>query len=104
MSVFIVTLNAPLSAVAADNTGLDDRDPLVTPRTVLPENGINNLTSQQPRISRREASDLASGRYEGRVLSIRLDNNNWRVRMDSEGTVFNVFVNSSSGDVSAPSD
>jgi len=35
---------------------------------------------------------------------VQLENNNWRVRMDRDGTVFNVFVNSSSGAVSAPSE
>ena len=105
MTLFIASLTAPVSAVAADNDVFEDlNDTRATQRSVLPDNGVNNLTSQQPRVSRRQASNLASGRYEGRVLSIRLDNNNWRVRMDREGTVFNVFVNASSGDVSASSD
>ena len=96
---------APLAAQAADN-GFGDRPEVrnTTQQTVLPNNGVNNLTSQQPRISRQQAMNIASGRYEGRVLSIRQDNNNWRVRMDREGTVFNVFVNVTSGDVSAASD
>lgn len=55
-------------------------------------------------ISRREASDLARGAYPGRVLSIRLDGRRWRVRMDEEGTVFNVFVDSDNGEVIRPSE
>jgi uncharacterized membrane protein YkoI len=59
---------------------------------------------EQASISRREASDLARGAYPGRVLSIRLDGRRWRVRMDEEGTVFNVFVDSENGEVIRPSD
>lgn len=55
-------------------------------------------------VSRREASELARERFPGRVLSIRLDNRHWRVRMDQEGTVFNVLVDASSGDVSRSAD
>jgi uncharacterized membrane protein YkoI len=54
---------------------------------------------QQTRISRREASDLARSSYPGRVLSIRLEGRRWRVRMDEEGTVFNVFVDADNGAV-----
>lgn len=59
---------------------------------------------EQTAISRREASDLARGAYTGRVLSIRLDGRRWRVRMDEEGTVFNVFVDSENGEVLRPSE
>jgi hypothetical protein len=101
---FTASFAMPLAAQAAEN-GFGDRPEVrQTQQTVLPENGVNNLTSQPPRVSRQQAMNIASDRYEGRVLSIRQDNNNWRVRMDREGTVFNVFVNSTSGDVSASSD
>ena len=104
-----LALTLPLvfsAAKAAENGGILDRqDTRSTQRSVLQENGVNNLTStQQPRIGRRQASSIASDSYEGRVLSIRMDNNNWRVRMDREGTVFNVFVNASSGRVSSSAD
>ena len=66
--------------------------------TVIP----NNLVDSQPQISRRKASDLAQDEYEGRVLNIRLENNRWRVRMDDEGTVFNVYVNAQSGEIDDP--
>ncbi len=59
---------------------------------------------EQKAISRREASDLARSSYPGRVLSIRLDGRRWRVRMDEEGTVFNVFVDSENGEVLRPSE
>ena len=90
---------------ATEDDGFDVNDPRNATRSVNPENSANSLTSQ-PRISRSQAMNIASGRYEGRVLSILMDNrtNNWRVRMDRDGTVFNVFVNASSGDVNASSD
>ena len=59
---------------------------------------------QEPDISMREASDRARDAYPGRVLSVRLDGRRWRVRMDEEGTVFNVFVDSENGQVSRPSE
>ena len=74
---------------------------------ILPQTGLEKGRFQivgRQRISRQQAMNIASDRYEGRVLSIRQDNNNWRVRMDRDGTVFNVFVNATSGDVSASSD
>jgi uncharacterized membrane protein YkoI len=59
---------------------------------------------EQTAIGRREASDLARERYPGKVLSVRLDGRRWRVRMDEEGTVFNVFVDADSGQVMRSSD
>lgn len=95
----------PAAAHAADNGNFPDREETrAIQNTILQDNGVNTLTPQ--RINRRQASNIASSRYEGRVVGIMLDNNtnNWRVRMDREGTVFNVFVNASSGDVSAAAD
>ncbi len=99
----VLIFSLPLQAAENGNPG-DRNDPRNTQRSVIPENSVNNLTAQ--RISRRQASNIASSRYEGRVLSILMDNstNNWRVRMDRDGTVFNVFINASSGDVKASSD
>ncbi len=53
---------------------------------------------------RRKASDMARGVYPGRVLSIRPDGANWRVRMDQGGTVFNVIVDPANGSVVRPSE
>ena len=98
----------PLAVAGAENNSVPDRTDTRQQNTVLPENAINSLASpasqQQPRISSRQAMDIATGRFEGRVLSIRRDDDNWRVRMDSDGTVFNVFVNANSGSVSSSSD
>ena len=109
ISLCLVLTLLPLSAMAAENNGFSDKAESRSQRLVLPEKGVNSLTTQtvqqqSTQISRRQASNLASDRYEGRVRSILLDNNNWRVRMDREGTVFDVFVNANSGAVSAPSD
>ena len=52
---------------------------------------------QDTRISRKEASDIARRDYGGRVVSIRLENGEWRIRVDNEGTVFDVYVNASTG-------
>lgn len=102
----------PLTAVAAEDNDFnndvdnDRNDARNVQRAVLQENGVNNFAAPQPRVSRGQAMNIASSRYEGRVLSIRMDDstNNWRVRMDREGTVFNVFVNASSGAVNASAD
>lgn len=95
--------------MAAENGAFSDRADTRSQRVLLPENGVSNLSAQpkqqsSTQISRTQAANLASDRYEGRVRSILLDNNNWRVRMDREGTVFDVFVNANSGAVSATSD
>ena len=56
----------------------------------------------QTRISRRQASDIARATFEGKVLSIRLDRQVWRVRMDLDGTVMDVLVDADTGTVSRP--
>ena len=106
MTVTTVITTLPVTALAAsEENDFDASDPRNATRNVNPESSANSLTSQ-PRISRSQAMNIASDRYEGKVLSILMDNssNNWRVRMDRDGTVFNVFVNASSGDVNASSD
>lgn len=57
---------------------------------------------QETRIDRREASDIARSTYGGRVVNIRLEQGEWRVRMDNEGTVFDVYVNASTGRTRRP--
>lgn len=51
-------------------------------------------------ISRQQALNLARGSFQGRILSVRMDGSNWRVRIDQNGTVFNVFVDGRTGEVS----
>jgi len=56
---------------------------------------------REPPVSRSEASGRARDSFpDGKVLSIRLEERRWRVRMDENGTVFNVFVDAQSGAVS----
>lgn len=56
----------------------------------------------EPRISRREASDRVRAALPGRILNITQERGGWRVRVDNEGTVFNVFVDGESGRVILP--
>ena len=69
-----------------------------------PQNSfIRNAQEQeepQTRISRRQASDIALATYGGKVISVRPDRGVWRVRMDLDGTVVDVLVNSDTGAVS----
>jgi uncharacterized membrane protein YkoI len=51
-------------------------------------------------ISRQQALNLVRDSFQGRVLSVRMDGTNWRVRIDQNGTVFNVFVDGRTGEVS----
>lgn len=99
------TVIVSMHIAAAENAELSERLDTRVQANSLQDTGVNNLGAQTPRISRRQALNLASGRYDGRVLGVvQMENNNWRVRMDRDGTVFNVFVNSSSGAISAPSE
>jgi len=101
--LLMLLLALALPVQAAENLP-DLKDPRNALSPISEDNA--NVRVQQPRISRRQASNIASSRYEGRVLSILMDDNTnqWRVRMDRDGTVFNVFVHAASGDVNASSD
>lgn len=71
-----------------------------------PQNSLFPSGQEEPqtRVSRRQASDIARASYGGKVLSIRLDRQLWRVRMDLDGTVVDVLVDSDTGAVSRPSE
>jgi uncharacterized membrane protein YkoI len=69
-----------------------NQDPSQPNNLLSPESG-----EREPPVSRRQASDIARDSFPGKVLSIRLEGNRWRVRMDENGTVFNVFVDSNNG-------
>ena len=58
----------------------------------------------RPRVGRRQALALVQDSYSGRVLSIVLERGRWRVRMDDDGNVFNVFVDAGSGEVTRPTE
>jgi hypothetical protein len=88
----------PLFAAESDGRG---QIPL---NSLLPQSSERVPNRASPLVSQRQASDLARENFDGRILNIRRDDNNWRVRMDSEGTVFNVFVNATTGNVSRSSE
>lgn len=76
------------------------QDPQTQNNLLTPEPG-----EREPPVSRRQASDLARDSFPaGRQISIRLEERRWRVRMDENGTVFNVFVDAQSGAVSRASE
>lgn len=58
-----------------------------------------------PRISEREAVELAREKFSGNVLRISLigqgDVLRYQIRMESEGKIFTVFVNANTGVVSS---
>lgn len=91
--------NAQAYAQLGNGVGERSDDPRIQIRSLLPD-GQDSQTA----ISQREASDLARRYYPGRVVSVRLDGRRWRVRMDEEGTVFNVFVDAENGQVVRPSE
>jgi uncharacterized membrane protein YkoI len=75
----------------------------VQPRNFLPppsstERGGNS--DREPRISRDQATNIARENFPGEVRSIRRDEQNWRIRLDQDGNVSDVLVNSDSGRVS----
>ncbi len=57
-----------------------------------------------PRISQRQAVNLARERFAGNVLRISLvgrgNNLRYQIRMENEGKIFTVFVNANTGAVS----
>ena len=88
--LLLLTLGGALSPVFAANQEGPPKQNLLPPQS----------EEAEPPVSRRQASDLARESYPGKVLSIRLEASTWRVRLDQEGTVSDVFVDSRSGKVS----
>ena len=62
------------------------------------------ISEEEAKITRRQASDLATEAYPGRLLNIRFDAGYWVLRMDHNGTVFNVRVNALDGELVGPDD
>ena len=58
-----------------------------------------SLDPAAPAISRQQALNLVQDSFQGRVLSVRMDSGNWQVRVDQDGTVFNIFVDGRTGEV-----
>lgn len=103
-----VLVSSPLAALAqAPRGGPESARPQAPGQAPFPQPGQigpgNSLAppSQDPSltISRQQAFRLAGDSFPGRVLSVRRDGNNWRVRIDQAGTVFNVYVDGRTGEV-----
>lgn len=70
------------------------------PEQPTPGNNLAPPTQEAaPSVSRQQAMNLVRDSFQGRVLSVRTDGGNWRVRVDQNGTVFNVFVDGRTGEV-----
>ena len=70
-----------------------------------PERNSNLNPEREPRISQNQASDIVRENIPGsRVLNIRRDDQNYRVRVDQDGNVSDVLVNADSGRVSRSDD
>jgi uncharacterized membrane protein YkoI len=97
--VCLTVVVAPTYAANNEGRGRSDQRGLVPGgRGQGNDNGGNNGREEQPRVSQRDASNIARQMYpNGRVLSVRLEGGQWVVRMDQEGNVFNVVVDANSG-------
>jgi uncharacterized membrane protein YkoI len=94
LSIFLLCLTLlPAASQAAANEE-------VQPSNLLPPSSSSER-ERAPRISPDEASEIARQNNPGsRVINVRRDSQNWRVRMDREGNVSDVLVNAESGRVS----
>ena len=63
-----------------------------------------NATQARPRVTERQAVEIARQRFAGNVLRISLigegDNQRYQIRMENEGKLFTVFVNVITGRIS----
>lgn len=107
--LLLATLAAVQQGLAQPGRGPQQEDAARNPReareeaspAAVPRNGLFNAPAQTsaPAISSREASDLAREAFEGRVIRVSPDGDQWRIRMDDDGTVFSVLVDANSGAV-----
>lgn len=96
LSIFLLCLTlVPAAALPAASEN-------VQPQNFLPPpSDRSESREREPRISQNQASDIARENLPGsRVLNIRRDQQNWRVRVDQDGNVSDVLVNTESGRVS----
>lgn len=72
----------------------------VQPSNLLPPSSSSER-EREPRISQAQASEIVRQNVPGsRVINVRRDSQNWRVRVDQDGNVSDVLVNAESGRVS----
>jgi uncharacterized membrane protein YkoI len=93
LSIFLLCLTLlPVASQAASSEE-------VQPSNFLPP--ASSEREREPRISRDQASEIVRENVpNSRVINIRRDSQNWRVRVDQEGNVSDVLVNAESGRVS----
>lgn len=101
LSMFLLCLTllptVPLQAAAAENVQQGFMPPAAERE--------RSREQREPRISQNQASAIARENVPGsRVLNIRRDEQNWRVRVDQDGNVSDVLVNTESGRVSRSGD
>jgi uncharacterized membrane protein YkoI len=88
----------PQQAAAAENVQQGFMPPAASSDRERPR-------EREPRITQNQASSIARENVPGsRVLNIRRDEQNWRVRVDQDGNVSDVLVNTESGRVSRSGD
>lgn len=67
------------------------------------DNSRNN-TQANPRVTERQAAEIAKQRFAGSILRIGIvgegNNQRYQFRMENEGKVFTVFVNAITGRIS----
>lgn len=67
---------------------------------------IRNAPTNNGRITRQQAVNLAKQRFAGNILRISPigegENQRYQIRMENEGKVFTVFVHATTGKVSGP--
>jgi len=98
-SIFLLCLT--LSPAASQAAANED----VQPQNLMPPSDRAPERQREPRISPDQASDIARENVPGsRVLNIRRDEQNYRVRVDQDGNVSDVLVNTESGRVSRSDD
>ena len=96
------------SCVIALQSGMAQVAPSVQPGQLDINNNTNpgdvrQTQTPSPRITERQAIDLARARFAGNVLRISLlvqgNNLRYQIRMENEGKIFTVFVNANTGAV-----
>lgn len=93
----------PASAVSAATPDGEPRNGFL-PNSSAQRDRDDSREQAEPRVSRRQASETAQQSFPGKVINIQLVNQRWRVRVDQDGRVFDVFVDAETGRVTRPSD
>jgi uncharacterized membrane protein YkoI len=98
--ILLCSMLLPAASLQAASEDVQPRS-FLPPSERGPERGLERgLEQEEPRISRDEATNIVREIFPGEVRSIRRDEQNWRIRLDQDGNVSDVLVNSESGRVS----